>query len=57
MHDGSIATLEEVIEHYDRGGRLNPRLDEEIQLLGLSQAEKRQLVAFLRALTSGSGDR
>lgn len=57
MHDGSVATLEEVVDHYDRGGTPNPRLDEEIQPLGLSAVEKRQLVAFLRALTSGSGAR
>jgi cytochrome c peroxidase len=26
MHDGSLATLEEVVEFYDRGGRANPNL-------------------------------
>ena len=30
MHDGSMKTLEEVVEHYDKGGIANPQLDEEI---------------------------
>lgn len=51
MHDGSLATLEEVIEHYDRGGIANPNLDEEIRLLRLTPEEKRALAAFLSALT------
>lgn len=51
MHDGSLATLEDVIEHYDRGGTSNPELDEEISALNLSTAEKRQLIAFLESLT------
>jgi cytochrome c peroxidase len=51
MHDGSIATLEEVIEHYDQGGIPNPALDEEIAPLSLTVTERRELVAFLEALT------
>jgi cytochrome c peroxidase len=51
MHDGSIATLAEVVEFYDEGGRKNPWLDENIQPLHLSDAEKRALVAFLAALS------
>lgn len=51
MHDGSIATLEEVVEFYDRGGVPNENLDPRMQPLGLSQDEKRALVAFLRSLT------
>lgn len=54
MHDGSLATLEDVIERYDRGGDPNPALDEEIKPLGLTPTEKRHLLAFLEALT-GSG--
>jgi cytochrome c peroxidase len=54
MHDGSIATLEEVIEHYDRGGTANPHLDDEITALKLSPAEKRELIAFLESLTGRS---
>jgi cytochrome c peroxidase len=51
MHDGSIATLEEVVEYYDRGGNRNPHLDSELQPLGLTGEEKQALVAFLRSLS------
>ena len=51
MHDGSITTLEEVIEFYDRGGNANPYLDPELSPLNLTAAEKRALLAFLRALS------
>ena len=48
MHDGSIKSLEEVIEHYDRGGIANPQLDEEIFPLKLTAQEKADLVTFLK---------
>lgn len=51
MHDGSIATLEEVIEYYDRGGKRNPHLDPELRPLHLIPEEKRALAAFLRSLS------
>ncbi len=55
MHDGSLATLAEVVEHYDRGGTPNAWLDEEIFPLDLTDDEKRDLVAFLReGLASGT---
>lgn len=50
MHDGSLATLRDVMEFYDRGARPNPYLDPEIRPLGLSDREKEQLASFLRAL-------
>jgi cytochrome c peroxidase len=50
MHDGSFATLEEVIEYYDRGGNQNPGLDPEIRPLRLTIVEKHGLIEFLRAL-------
>ena len=50
MHDGSLATLEEVIEFYDRGGNVNPHLDHEFQPLQLSAQEKAALLAFLDAM-------
>ena len=50
MHDGSIATLEDVIEYYDRGGNHNPGLDPELRTLRLSSTEKQSIVAFLRSL-------
>ena len=51
MHDGSLKSLAEVIDFYDRGGNANPSLDSEIRPLRLTQAEKGELVAFLRSLT------
>ena len=51
MHDGSLATLEEVITFYDQGGRPNPNLDEEIKPLQLTAAEKSDLLEFLKSLT------
>jgi cytochrome c peroxidase len=50
MHDGSLATLEAVVDFYDGGGRPNPNLDADIRPIGLRPDEKRALVAFLRAL-------
>jgi cytochrome c peroxidase len=51
MHDGSEATLRDVIELYDRGGSPNPHLSKEIKPLHLSVQEKADLVAFLESLT------
>ncbi len=53
MHDGSIPTLERVVEFYDGGGRANPNLDQEIHPLRLSAVDKSDLIAFLRALGGG----
>jgi len=52
MHDGSIATLEAVIELYDRGGIDRPSRSQLIAPLGLTKDEKASLVAFLNTLTS-----
>jgi cytochrome c peroxidase len=53
LHDGSAQTLEDVIELYDRGGVVQrPSLSPEIKPLGLTSAEKKDVVAFLEALTS-----
>ena len=51
MHDGSLATLADVVELYDGGGHGNPHLDEEIRPLKLTGGEKDALVAFLQALS------
>ncbi|MBK5291518.1 MAG: cytochrome-c peroxidase [Acidobacteriia bacterium] len=51
MHNGSLATIEDVIEHYDKGGVANPHLDAELQPLRLTVEEKRALGQFLRALS------
>ncbi|BDA78650.1 cytochrome c551 peroxidase [Leptospira kobayashii] len=52
MHDGSLNSLEQVIELYDKGGEENPFLSSGIRPLGLSPGEKSDLVAFLKTLTS-----
>ena len=51
MHDGSLATLEEVVDFYNRGGGKNPNLDEAVTPLELSKSDVRDLVAFLKALS------
>lgn len=50
MHDGSLRTLEEVIDFYDRGGDIAESKDYRVIPLGLSDGEKRDLLAFLRSL-------
>ncbi len=52
MHDGSLRTLEDVIEFYDRGGFPNPYLSHEMNPLDLSTQDKQDLLAFLRVLNS-----
>ena len=52
MHDGSLKTLEEVVELYNKGGEQNPFLDSGIRPLGLTPQEKVDLVEFLKTLTS-----
>lgn len=54
MHDGHLKTLEEVVEHYNRGGIKNPTLDQRMKPLNLTEQEKQDLVAFLKAL-NGEG--
>jgi cytochrome c peroxidase len=51
MHDGSLSTLWDVMDHYNKGGVPNPFLDGGMQRLGLSEAEIDDLVAFLFTLT------
>jgi cytochrome c peroxidase len=51
MHDGSIKTLEEVVEFYDRGCTPNPNLTAGIRPLYLTRVQKQALVAFLQSLT------
>ncbi len=52
MHDGSLKTLDEVVEYYDKGGHKNPYLDSAIYPLHLTEQEKADLVAFMKSLTS-----
>lgn len=51
MHDGSLPDLAAVIDQYDRGGRGDPSTDPQIKPLGLTDAEKLDLLAFLRSFT------
>jgi cytochrome c peroxidase len=51
MHDGSIATLEAVIDHYASGGRENPNQDKRVRELSLTIQNRRDLLAFLQSLT------
>jgi len=50
MHDGSLETLEDVVDFYDEGGEPNPGLDPDMEPLHLTEQEKGDLVAFLRSL-------
>jgi cytochrome c peroxidase len=52
MHDGSLANLADVIDHYDVGGVKRPSLSDEMRPLHLTAAEKQALLAFLGTLTS-----
>lgn len=51
MHDGSEQTLESVVEYYNKGGNPNASLDPEMKPLNLTDQEKADLVAFMKALT------
>lgn len=50
MHDGSLVTLEAVIDYYDKGGNPNPNLHPLMQPLHLTSIEKKALISFLKAL-------
>ncbi len=58
MHDGSLKTLREVVEHYNNGGvtnqgdRVNDFISGGIRPLGLTEQQIDDLVAFMEALTS-----
>ncbi len=54
MHNGGIATIEEVVDVYNRGGFPHPNKDGRIKPLGLTQGERADLVAFLQSLTDDS---
>jgi cytochrome c peroxidase len=51
MHDGSLATLRDVVDFYDMGGIQNPQLDDFMMPLFLTERNKEDLVAFMRSLT------
>ncbi len=51
MHDGSLQTLWDVMDHYNKGGEANPFLDGGIEPLALSEEEVDQLVELMFAMT------
>lgn len=53
FHDGSAASLQDVVERYDKGGKISGSVDEEIFPLGLTPTEKQDLVSFLLTLSGG----
>ena len=54
MHNGTLSTLEEIVEFYDQGGGPHPNKNAMIQPLGLLTSEKAALVAFLESMSSDS---
>ena len=52
MHNGSVATLPDVVRHYDGGFRKRPSLSAEVYKLNLSPKEVEEIVAFMKTLTS-----
>ena len=54
MHDGSLPTLEAVVDHYDAGGIDRPSRSPFIRPLHLTADEKSDLIAFLKTLTADS---
>lgn len=51
MHDGSLKTLMDVVEHYAKGGTPNPWLSDKMVRLNLTPQDKQDLVAFMEACT------
>ena len=56
MHNGTIATLEEVVDFYDAGGGDDPLKDSRLARLGLVSSEKADLIAFLESLSGENFD-
>lgn len=54
MHNGALATLEDVVRFYNRGGGDDPNKSPMMQPLGLSDAEVTDLVAFLTGALEGT---
>jgi cytochrome c peroxidase len=51
MHDGSLASLDQVIAHYERGGAGHPKQSPAVRGFSLSESERSDLLSFLRSLT------
>jgi cytochrome c peroxidase len=52
FHDGSAATLTDVVRFYNQGGNANTNRDWELQAINLTEAEQQDLIEFLKCLTS-----
>jgi len=50
MHDGSMRSMDEVIEHYEKGGKSRPSLSPEMKRIKLSKQEREDLLAYLGTL-------
>jgi len=57
FHDGSAATLQDVVRFYVKGGNENPNRDWQLEPVSLTDSEQRELVEFLKALTSDDARR
>ena len=57
FHDGSAATLEDVVRFYVKGGNENPNRDWQLEPVPLTEVEQRDLIQFLKALTSDDARR
>jgi len=55
MHDGSLKTLDDVMEFYNKGGEPNPNLDGGIRPLNLTQEEIADVIAWMQSLTDDTG--
>lgn len=54
MHDGRFQTLEQVLQHYNSGGKAHPNKDALMRPLGLSNQEVSDLIEFLKSLSDTS---
>ena len=57
FHDGSAATLADVLKFYVTGGKENPYRDWQLEPVSLSEEEQRDVIEFLKALTSDDARR
>jgi cytochrome c peroxidase len=53
-HNGSIASLYEIVDHYRTGGKAHPNKDSRIKGFSITEQEKLQLIAFLHTLTDST---
>lgn len=54
MHDGRIASLEAVVQHYNKGGSNHPNKSKIVRPLGMDESQQKDLVHFLQSLTDSS---